>query len=553
MIRKLLTLLLLLGVYLVLTVFALEVGLRLFQRVPPAAGVGFFWRAPDAVTGWALEPGAAGRWYNPMYEYNQYININELGLRSPADIGYDKPEGVYRILLLGDSFVEGLHVALEDTFGQRLGRALNEAGANADGKPVQVEVVDGGVSGWGTDQQLLWLREEGYKYDPDLILLAFFPGNDFMNNYMPLEFANVGSVRKPWYELVDGRLQLNDYPFDPDQTRASRQRLRAEVAAATGATTDQTESNSAGSETAAGNARPLEWLGDGLQQVSALYRYVDPRLRRVAPHTAAWLASIGLLDAGQESSDLAQGPAYIPVTYGVYGTPPAAPWPQAFATTGALLDEFKREADRLGAPVRALLIPSADEVDPQQWTRILQSYPAMQGKNWDLGQPAAVAAAALAAAQIPAVDLGPAFRQQLAEGRNLHLRDDGHWTADGHAVAAAALATWLTSDPSGGALSVQKPIPGLARPWGHLVWRIFVWSIVAVLVISLVWSIYKDGPRVWLRNAGLNLGTAGELLVFFVRRQHFVLLPLVFVLLAFGGLLILAQASLVGPFIYTLF
>jgi hypothetical protein len=100
---------------------------------------------------------------------------------------------------------------------------------------------------------------------------------------------------------------------------------------------------------------------------------------------------------------------------------------------------------------------------------------------------------------------------------------------------------------------VQQPIPSPARAWGHLIWRVFVWSIVVLLVISLAWSIYKNGLRIWLRNVWLNLSTVGELLTFLVLRQNFVLLPLVVVLLIFGGLLIVAQASVVGPFIYTLF
>ncbi|MFN3334216.1 MAG: DUF5989 family protein, partial [Caldilinea sp.] len=115
------------------------------------------------------------------------------------------------------------------------------------------------------------------------------------------------------------------------------------------------------------------------------------------------------------------------------------------------------------------------------------------------------------------------------------------------------LATWLTTDPAAAVLTVQQPIPSPGTAWRHLLWRAFVWLIVAALVISLVWSIYKNGPRIWLRNVRLNLDTAGELLTFFVVRQNFVLLPLVVVLLVFGGLLIVAQASVVGPFIYTLF
>ena len=42
---------------------------------------------------------------------------------------------------------------------------------------LQTEVIHAGVSGWGTDQQLLWLWEIGVQYHPDLILLAVYPGN----------------------------------------------------------------------------------------------------------------------------------------------------------------------------------------------------------------------------------------------------------------------------------------------------------------------------------------------------------------------------------------
>ena len=41
------------------------------------------------------------------------------------------------------------------------------------------EVIPAGVSGWGTDQQLLWFRKYGVAYQPDLVVLAFFPGQRF--------------------------------------------------------------------------------------------------------------------------------------------------------------------------------------------------------------------------------------------------------------------------------------------------------------------------------------------------------------------------------------
>lgn len=50
-----------------------------------------------------------------------------------------------------------------------------------------------------------------------------------------------------------------------------------------------------------------------------------------------------------------------------------------------------------------------------------------------------------------------------------------------------------------------------------------------------------------------RLGIAGELLAFLWERKLWWLIPMVLVLLAFGGLMVTAQSSALGPFIYTLF
>lgn len=50
-----------------------------------------------------------------------------------------------------------------------------------------------------------------------------------------------------------------------------------------------------------------------------------------------------------------------------------------------------------------------------------------------------------------------------------------------------------------------------------------------------------------------RLGIAGELLTFLWERKLWWLVPMVLVLLAFGGLMVTAQSSALGPFIYTLF
>ena len=72
--------------------------------------------------------------------------------------------------------MEAVHVNDDETLGEQL-RSLLQSQMD---RPV--EVINAGVSGFGTDQELLWLREEGVKYAPDLVLLAVYPHNDFMNN-----------------------------------------------------------------------------------------------------------------------------------------------------------------------------------------------------------------------------------------------------------------------------------------------------------------------------------------------------------------------------------
>lgn len=522
--------------YVLLTVLIGEGWVRLFRLAPPSIAPGFFWRIPDPITGWALQPGAQGRWFNPMVEYDVAVTVNERGLRSPQEIDYAKPEGVYRILVLGDSYVEALQMPLAASFPQQLTAQLNDWGAT-------VEVINAGVSGWGTDQQFLWLREEGRKYEPDLILLAVFPGNDFMNNHMPLEFTNFGSVRKPWFTLQNGKLVVNNYPFNPDEARQASRQFRE----ALGQSTEDAEE--AADES---SPPPLTAVGEWLKAHSALYRYLEPRLRVATPQVAMMLVRWGLLTTGQESSDAAQGPDYIPVTYGVYQQPPTAEWEAAFAVTGALFTAVHDLAREQGAAVAAVLITAPEQVDDARWTRTLTQYPAMQQSLWSLAQPTQKAAELLAAAGIPVLDLLPDFRTTAADGVELHFPDDGHWTAAGHALAAGATAEFLVQAGfipalTGQPLFVSRPV---AQP---TVGEWLAWIVVALLGVSLLWSLYKTGPVAWMRNLGVSLGTVGELLLYVIRRRQFVLLPVVLILLIFGGLLVIAQASVVGPFIYTLF
>lgn len=545
MLKRTTSLFILILFYVLLALLLAEGILRVFSLAAPATGTGYFWNTNHPITGWALAPNAGGRWFNPLYEYDVDVRVNSRGVRSPEAIGYEKPAGVYRILVLGDSYVEALQVPLAESFPQQLGQMLRDAG-------LQTEVINAGVSGWGTDQQLLWLREEGVRYQPDLVLLAFYPGNDFMNNHMPLELANFGGVRKPFFEWQNNEFVLHNFPHNKETARALSEQLEQPAQAGDAAADAGADVEVSAGAPPADREPPLRTLGLWLHDHLALHRYVEPRVRVAMPRLAVQLARWGVIEPGQETSDADLGPDYVPVTYGVYEHPPAPEWEAAFDLSGVLFAGVRDAAREMNADVAAILVTAPEQVEPERWRRILQQYPAMHAAEWSLAQPTERAEALLADAGIPALDLLPLFVEQAEAGdTQLHLRDDGHWTRAGHALAAAATGNFLIS--AGLIPSVEGQAIPVSAPRAWTLWELFVWLVLALLLVSLVVSVYQMGLRNWGYSVGVRLGTAAELLQLMVQRRQFVLLPVVVILLLFGGLLIIAQASVVGPFIYTLF
>jgi hypothetical protein len=124
---------------------------------------------------WGLrinEPGA--RYRHKSADVTVYFQINGQGMRADRDFPHAKPAGTKRIVSLGDSFTVGYEVAAEDTFSSVLERELRRDG-------IPVEVLNCGVSGFSTAEECLYLERELLRYQPDLVLVSFFP-NDFDDN-----------------------------------------------------------------------------------------------------------------------------------------------------------------------------------------------------------------------------------------------------------------------------------------------------------------------------------------------------------------------------------
>ena len=102
------------------------------------------------------------------------IRINSLGFRDREHV----PGAVSgkRVVILGDSFVAAFSVNFKETFPQLCEEYLNRQ------SPEDWEVINLGVAGFGTAQEMLSYQEYGRKYRPDVVVLAFFPGNDVSDN-----------------------------------------------------------------------------------------------------------------------------------------------------------------------------------------------------------------------------------------------------------------------------------------------------------------------------------------------------------------------------------
>lgn len=169
-------------VALVFTLAAAELGVRLVAPQP----VGL---SHQDRYGLALHYPGITRF---LPQFGHQVSFNAAGMRD-REHALEKRDGTFRILLLGDSFMEALQVPADSMLATLMEQDLTRA----TGRPV--EVINGGVSGWGTGDELRYLTRYGRAYHPDLVVVAMTLHNDISDN-----------LRREWYTLKDGVLADRD-------------------------------------------------------------------------------------------------------------------------------------------------------------------------------------------------------------------------------------------------------------------------------------------------------------------------------------------------------
>jgi hypothetical protein len=389
---------LLIPVGIILAVLICEIGLWAFGIEYPH----FYEFEP--VIGARLRPGLKGYW---LKEGCGYVRINSDGLRD-REYSLAKPPGTVRIAVLGDSFTEALQVNQDEGFCSVLERDLQKCDTL---KGRRVEVLNFGVAGYGTAQELLTLRHRVWKYNPDVVLLEFTPGNDISDNSPKL---NDGQSY-PFFVLRNGKLVLDD---------SRLQRLEA--------IKENFE-------------KYRNWQGDIIAWWLA-FRNDSSRILQLIDRTEE------LAQQQQRTKDLKenrQGVAGAAMFTEIYHEPKDETWKEAWRITEAVLLRMRDEVVQRGAQFYVVVATSSTQVHPDPTVRNgLANYPGVA----DVFYPDHWVEKVCRSHDIPVLLLGPPFQAHVMKnpvylhGFRTTFRDtlgSGHWNPDGHRLAGETIARWL--------------------------------------------------------------------------------------------------------------
>jgi hypothetical protein len=381
MLRKFASKLLLLGVSIVLTLVFAEIVLRIAHVGYPSLGGKLLFFRADPYTGLGLQPNVTVK---AFVENDVLLKTNSAG-QHDREHSKQKPPNTYRIAVMGDSFTEALQVPIEKTFTSVLEREL----ANCEAlKGKNVEVINFGVTGFGTAQELQKLRYYAWDYAPDMVMLAFFTGNDVQNNSRPLQQDDY----RPYFLLQNGKLVLDDSFVNAPGFRSRFSSLNVF----------------------------LSWS------------VAHSRLLQVAAAAKNYMTQKNV--EGVKTTEMG-------LSDDIYHEPTDPVWKDAWNVTDALIVEMRDEVKAKGAQFLVVTLSSSIQVDPDPVARE-QLIKRLGVPN--LFYPDEHVAQLSKREDIPVLTLAPTFLQYAQEHHvELHGfrgNNQGHWNESAHQLGGELMA-----------------------------------------------------------------------------------------------------------------
>ena len=321
----------------------IEAGLRLYfcksLVPPPATEEGL--RIPHRTRGWTLDPGKSAMQFTLDYVVN--VQINSKGLRD-VEHEYEPEPGTFRIVVLGDSFMEAYQVNYEKSLPRLLNYGLRDRHA---------EVVNLGVAGYGTYQEYLYLKEEGLKYKPKLVVLSFLPADDVTDNSKEL-------ITALFYESHP-RTYARGFPILDPKTGALKE-IPGDFERYT--KYFNYHHGDPSKQNAELNFLKRTMLYRTLQMRLGALSAKDVRLRTYDPNVylGAYLANF---------DEHAEGAKFKNDEY-------ERMWNEGWAATERVLIETNKLAEANGAKLAVLIVPRELQVEPKFAAQIAEQYPGLR-------------------------------------------------------------------------------------------------------------------------------------------------------------------------------
>ncbi len=355
----------------------------------------------DSLLGWVGKPDISDNFQ--WVDTNHAVTQNRYGCRGTE---YDQTKSDRRrVLVLGDSFVWGFGVENDEIFTS----VMEDASGNT------LEVVNCGVSGYGNDQDFLYWREHGYKWQPDEVVLVITPYTDIVDNL----FGKRYGYAKPQFVPV--------VPSDAPAGTPPTWQLTNVPVPHLGKFGDEAKTRS-GITTARG--LPL-----GLGRL---------RLAKMLVNAAATNESLR-----RKMEDDGLIPRRLPGydwEYPLFEAQPTVQARQGWQLMFALVEMLKTDVEARGATLTVVIVPSISQVYPELWARFVAARKSGSGSPLHRENPNRLITGWCEANGVRVVDLLPALREAGRHNSFLYFPYNLHWTAAGHRIVAEELMTAVRGD-----------------------------------------------------------------------------------------------------------
>ncbi len=324
---------------------------------------------------------------------------NAKGFRNRREFPHDVPDGTFRILFMGDSFVDGMRTDQEETIGFLLQRQLNERIGRHDSGRCEVLISghNNCANAW------YYYQEHGNRYGPQLVILGVTLGNDLT-----------------WHNYKGGMLPVRDER---------------------GATTLAYDGNP---EQVAIHLDDLFLPGDAFAELNAPVRFArkiqHAVRRRLAERTTRFADAVPPRMAPVAGSPGHVNAAGYYISLGLFYQPLLPEIERMFVDFEEAIAGIHARTAQDGAELLVVLFPVRIQVSGKSWELLQHTY-ALDGRRFDLGYQNRRLKTFFDANGIATLDLLPAMKRVTEEEQAslYRRRGDMHFNEHGQRVAAEVI------------------------------------------------------------------------------------------------------------------